>query len=57
MRLLETHNDEACHDTDPVEVVRDNRAIGGRVCPTQDSVEDTPAILDGIGRGAALENG
>lgn len=49
MRLLETHDDKACHDTDPVEVIRDNRAIGGRVCPTQDSVEDTPAILDGIG--------
>jgi hypothetical protein len=49
MRLLETHDDEASHDTDPVEVIRNNRAISGRVCPTQDSVEDTPAILDRIG--------
>jgi hypothetical protein len=53
--LVEPHDDETEHDADPVQVVRDDRAISGRVGPAQDGVEDTPAVLDGIGRGTALE--
>ena len=53
--LVEPHDDETDHDADPVQVVRDDRAISGRVSPAQDGVEDAPAVLDGIGRGTALE--
>ena len=34
---------EACNDGDPVEVVRDDGAIGGAVLPAEERVEDSPA--------------
>lgn len=53
--LVEPHGDETDHDADPVQIVRDDRAISSRVGPAQDGVEDAPAVLDGIGRSTALE--
>ena len=55
MGLVEPHDDETDHDADPVQVVRDDGAISGRVGPAQDGVEDAPPVLDGIGRGTALK--
>lgn len=36
------HGGEAQGDGDPVEVVRDDGADGGRVLPAEDGVEDAP---------------
>jgi hypothetical protein len=57
MCLLETHDDEADHDANPVQVIGDYRAISSGVCPAKDSIEDTPAVLDSFGGGTALKSG
>lgn len=41
--FLVAHGEETEHDADPVQVVGDNRAVGGAVLPTEDGVENTPA--------------
>lgn len=41
--LLEAQKNQPGHDEDPVDVVGDDRAVGGRVVPAQDGVEDAPA--------------
>lgn len=43
LRLLEAHNHEADDDGDPVAVVGDDGAVGGRVLPAEDRVEDAPS--------------
>lgn len=53
--LVEAHNDEAGHDKDPVDVVGDDRAVGGRVGPSKDGVEDTPSLAARSFRTTALE--
>lgn len=53
--LVEAHNDETNHDGDPVEVVREDRAVGGGVGPAEDGVEDTPTAVVSTLRSAALE--
>lgn len=52
--LFETHHDEGGHDSDPVDVVRDHRAVRGRVVPPQDGIEDAPAAAAIELGGAAL---
>ena len=37
------HRQEGYYDADPVQVVRDDGAIGCGVLPSENSVEDTPA--------------
>lgn len=41
--LAITHEEESQHYKDPVQVVRDDGAVSGRVLPAEDGVEDTPA--------------
>lgn len=48
--LLEAHGGEAGHDKEPIEVVRDDGAVGGRVLPAENGVEDAPAAVVGGGR-------
>lgn len=38
-----THDGKADDDYKPVDVIRDHRAVGCRVCPTEDGIKDTPA--------------
>lgn len=45
--LVEAHKDEAGHDKDPVDVVADYGAVGGRIGPAKDGVEDTPGLTSG----------
>lgn len=40
--LLESHYGKANHDQNPVQVVRKDRAIGRRIRPAEQRVEDTP---------------
>lgn len=48
--LLESHDDEAGHDEDPVDVVGEDRAVGSGVLPAENGVEDTPASVVGGSR-------
>lgn len=51
--FLEAHHHKPGGDKNPVEVVRDDRAIRGRVGPAQDSSEDVPStVVDNVGRAA-----
>ena len=52
--LAISHGDKPEHDSDPVDVVRDDRAVRGRVGPSQDGVEETPASASVELRAAAL---
>ena len=55
--FLVAHDDEAGNDDDPVQIVGDDRAVGRRVLPAENGIEDTPSAtaiefrvteLDGI---------
>ena len=52
--LAVSHDEERDDDADPVQVVRDDRAVGGRVCPAKEGVEEAPAVAAVEGRAAAL---
>jgi hypothetical protein len=54
--LAEAHNEEGGNDKDPVDVVGDNGAVGGRVGPAKDGVEDAPGFGAGRFWAAALES-
>ncbi len=41
--LLIPHNQKADNDSNPVHIIRDDRAISSRVLPAQDGIEDTPS--------------
>lgn len=41
--LAEAEDEEGADDEEPVHVVRDDGAVGGRVGPAQDGVEETPS--------------
>ena len=41
--LIVSHHSKANDDCDPVAVVRDDRAVGGRVLPAENGVEDSPS--------------
>lgn len=41
--LPEPHDEEARDDKDPVHVVRDDAAVGRRVVPAKDGIEEAPA--------------
>lgn len=45
--FLESHEDETSYYKDPVDVVGNDRAVGGGVLPTENGVEDTPAAVAG----------
>ena len=55
MLLLERQEQEAHGYGNPVDVVGDDRAVGGRVVPAEDGVEDTPAAAAVELGAAALE--
>lgn len=52
--LVEPDEDEGGHDEEPVEVVRDDGAVGGGICPAEDGLEDAPAAVVGDVGVAAL---
>ena len=41
--LIETHGEESDDDGDPIEIVRKNGAVGRRVLPPEQGVEDSPS--------------
>ena len=41
--LAEAEDEEGADDEEPVHVVRDDGAVGGRVGPAEDGVEETPS--------------
>jgi len=41
--LVVSHGNESNHDDDPVQIVGQHRAVGCRICPAKDGVEDTPS--------------
>lgn len=48
--LLESHDAEAGHDKDPIHIVGNDGAVGGRVLPAENCIEDTPAAIVGGSR-------
>lgn len=54
--FAESKSDEAGHDEDPVDIVGDDGAVGGRVSPAEDGVENTPSDGTRKYRGTALEH-
>lgn len=52
--LLVAHEQETRDDDEPVKVVRDDRAVGGCVVPSQDGVEDAPTTATVVLGRAAL---
>ena len=52
--LAESKDKESADDEDPVQVVRDDGAVGGRVGPAEDGVEETPSAAAVDLRAAAL---
>lgn len=52
--LLEAQRDKHADDKEPVQVVRDDGPVGGRVGPAEDGVEDAPAAVGGAAWLAAL---
>lgn len=40
---MECHDEESSNDENPVNVVRDDRTVGGRVVPAEYGVEEAPA--------------
>ena len=65
LRFLEPHQQEADDHDNPIHVVRDDGAVGCRVLPTEEGVEDTPSsaavqlwvtILGCISYGAGIFN-
>lgn len=53
--LAEPQHQESSDDCDPVDIVRNDGAISGRVVPTKESVKDAPAASTVELRAAALE--
>lgn len=53
--LTKPQHQKSSNDRDPVDIVRNDGAIGGRVVPTKESVENTPATSTVELRTAALE--
>ena len=45
--LAEPDEDERGHDEEPVDVVRDDGAVGGGVCPAENGLKDAPAAVIG----------
>lgn len=41
--LLESHTNEDSNDDNPIEVVRQNRAVGCRILPAEDGVGNSPS--------------
>jgi hypothetical protein len=42
-RLVVTQSQKTDDDSEPIEIIRDDGAIGSRVSPAEDRVEDTPS--------------
>lgn len=53
--LLEPHHSKANHDQDPVQVVRKDRAIGRRIRPAEQRIEDAPTAASVDFRRAAID--
>ena len=43
MNFTVSHSQEAQNDRNPVHIVRDDRAVGCRVLPAEDGIEDSPS--------------
>ena len=43
MHLTISHSQETTDDSDPVYVIGNDRAVGGRILPAKDGVEYSPA--------------
>ena len=41
--LIISHQEEGGNDCNPIKVVREDRAIGGRIFPPKQGVEDSPS--------------
>lgn len=52
--LLVAHDDKVRHDTQPIQVVRDDGAVRSRVCPAENGVEESPASTTVVIGAAAL---
>lgn len=44
--FLVQHTGNGHHDEDPIDVVRNDRAVCGGILPAEESVEDIPTIVD-----------
>jgi len=55
--LAVAHGEKSDDDGPPVDVVRDDGAVGGRVLPAQEAVEDSPAAAAVDIWAAALNEG
>lgn len=53
--LVESESGEPRHDSDPVNIIRDDGSVGGRVVPTEDCVQKAPAAAAVQLRAAALK--
>ena len=42
LAFLPSHVHETCNDGDPVQIIRDDRAVCGTVLPAEKRIEDTP---------------
>lgn len=54
---MESHRQEGGDDSNPVQIVGDDGAVGGRVVPAEDGVEDAPAAAAVELRTATLPGG
>ena len=52
--FAEAHNDEAGHDKDPVDIVRNDGPVCRRVCPAKNGIEDAPGFVAACFGRAAL---
>ena len=43
MHLIISHGQKSQDDSNPVNIIRDNRTVRGRVLPAKDSVENAPS--------------
>lgn len=55
--LAVAHGEKGDDDGPPVDVVRDDGAVGGRVLPAQEAIKDSPKTATVDVRAAALDQG